>query len=126
MHSIQPLRKPKQEHEVWHLGKAKVAQLDEALEVYEDILGLEVAVDNVVVVQVLQSQHYAANVELGQALVHALQHLHLHPTCKAFTQPLMQSLVEAFVEAFVQAFVSSFMQCCLQSVMWSLACNDSC
>ena len=74
---------PTQEHEVRHLGKAKVAQLDEALEVYEDVLGLEVAVDNVVVVQILQGQHYAADVELGQVFVHALQHLHLHPKCKA-------------------------------------------
>ena len=71
------------EEEVWHLGKAKVTQLDKALQVYEDILRLEVAVHNVVVVQVLKGQHYAANVELGQGLIHALQHLHLHPTCEA-------------------------------------------
>ena len=74
------LQDKQDEHEVWHLGKAKVAQLDEALQVYEDILRLEVAVDNVVMVQVLQGQHYAANVELCQVLIHALQHLHLQPT----------------------------------------------
>ncbi len=35
------------------LSKAKVSQLDKALQVYEDVLRLEVPVHNVVVVQVL-------------------------------------------------------------------------
>ena len=60
-----------------NLGKTKVSQLDKALQVDEDVLRLQVTVHNVVMVQVLQSQHNGANVELGQVLIHALQHLHL-------------------------------------------------
>ena len=62
------------------LSKAKVSQLDKALQVYEDVLGLEVTVHDVVVVEVLQGQHNGGNVELGQVLIHPLQHLHLQPT----------------------------------------------
>ncbi len=63
-----------------NLSKAKVSQLDEALQVYEDVLRLEVPVHDVVVVEVLQGQHNGGYVELGQVLIHPLQHLHLHPT----------------------------------------------
>ena len=62
------------------LRKAKVSQLHKALQVYEDVLRLEVPVHDVVVVEVLQGQHNGGNVELGQVLIHPLQHLHLHPT----------------------------------------------
>ena len=61
-----------------YLGKSKITQLDKALEINEDILWFEIPIHNVVVVQVLQGQHNGANVELGQLLIHALQHLHLY------------------------------------------------
>lgn len=54
------------------LGKAKVSQLYKALQVYEDILGLQIPVYDVVVVEVLQGQHNGGNVELGQVLIHPL------------------------------------------------------
>lgn len=49
------------------LGESEVRQLDEALLVDHDILGLEVAIDDVLRVQVLQRQHDLRNVELGPA-----------------------------------------------------------
>ncbi len=61
------------------LGKAKVSQLYKALQVYEDILGLQIPVYDVVVVEILQGQHNGGNVELGQVLIHPLEHLDLQP-----------------------------------------------
>lgn len=55
-----------------HLGEAKVTQLGEALRIDEDVLGLEISVHNVVVVQVLQGQDDGGNVVPGQILRHAL------------------------------------------------------
>ena len=60
-------------------GEAKVAELGVALLVDEDVLGLEVAVHDVVGVQVVKREHNAADVEARQVLLHALQHLHLQP-----------------------------------------------
>lgn len=54
------------------LGKAKVTELGVAVVVDEDVLGLEVAVHNVALVQVLQGQNDAGNVEPRQGLLHAL------------------------------------------------------
>lgn len=61
---------------VQDLGKAKVPDLGVAVVIYEDILGLEVAVDYVVVVQVLERKDDAGDVELGQVLIHALHGRH--------------------------------------------------
>lgn len=76
------------------LGEAEVAKFDEALAVDEDVLGLEVAIDNGVVVQVLQRQHDAGDIESRQALVHPLQHLHLnaHSRCKLMHRNNSQEL----------------------------------
>ncbi len=66
------------------LGEAEVAELDEALAVDEDVLRLQVAVHDGVVVQVLQRQHYARDVEARQALIHPFQHLHLNHGASEF------------------------------------------
>ena len=59
------------------LAEAEVDELDVSLLVEHDVLGLEVAVDDVEAVQVLQGQDDLLQVELGHRLHH--QPLHLHP-----------------------------------------------
>ena len=64
-----------------HLGKAKVAELGVAPLVDEDVLRLEVAVDDVVSVEVLEGEDDGGDVELGNVFVDALEHF--EALCKA-------------------------------------------
>jgi hypothetical protein len=55
------------------LREAKVAELDVTRLVDEDVLGLEVAVHDVRLVEVLEREHNARDVEARELLVHALR-----------------------------------------------------
>lgn len=68
------------------LCKAKVADLRVAVVVDEDILRLQVPVNDVVLMQVLQGQHDAGDVEARQQLLHAL-HTSLLQHHDAMPQP---------------------------------------
>jgi hypothetical protein len=52
-----------------HLGEAEVSELDVAILVDEDVLGLQVSVDDAAAVQVAQSQGHLGSVELSLKLI---------------------------------------------------------
>lgn len=58
-------------------GEPEVCELDVAIGVYEDVLGLYVSVDDLVLVEVVDGEANLAEVELGLVLGHALDFLEL-------------------------------------------------
>ena len=81
------------------LCKPKIAKLNKALLVNEDIFRLKVPVHNGVVMQVLQRQHNAGYVEACKALFHSLQHLHLQPWSRSVLERSRR--LRAFPRSFV-------------------------
>mmetsp|Transcript_6810 Transcript_6810/g.12337 ORF Transcript_6810/g.12337 Transcript_6810/m.12337 type:complete len:208 (+) Transcript_6810:509-1132(+) len=77
-----------------HLGEPEVAQLDVALLVDEHVLGLKVAVDGVVVVEVGEREDEGADVEARQLLLHPLEHLHLGRQAAALQVALGHAVVD--------------------------------